>query len=82
MRCYGKKENWFLKKVPSGMLPALELDGRLITESDQILLELENTFGPLGISLVEPKSLELRHLERQLFRAWCQWLCVPNQSSR
>ncbi|MFL0777173.1 MAG: glutathione S-transferase family protein [Prochlorococcus sp.] len=82
MRCYGEKESWFVKKVPSGMLPALELDGRLITESDQILLELENTFGPLGISLTEPKSLELRQLERQLFRAWCQWLCVANQSQR
>ena len=41
MRCYGEKEAWFKKKVPSGMLPALELDGRLIMESDQILLALE-----------------------------------------
>ena len=23
MRCYGRKEAWYLKKVPSGMLPAL-----------------------------------------------------------
>ncbi|MCP4973787.1 MAG: glutathione S-transferase domain-containing protein, partial [Prochlorococcus sp.] len=23
MRCYGEKESWFVKKVPSGMLPAL-----------------------------------------------------------
>ena len=43
MRCYGKKEDWYLKKVPSGMLPALEIDNMLITESDQILLNLENT---------------------------------------
>ena len=32
MRCYGPKETWFTAKVPSGMLPALELDGRLLTE--------------------------------------------------
>ena len=31
---------------PQGMLPALDLDGRLITESDEILLQLEATFGP------------------------------------
>lgn len=80
MRCYGKKENWFLKKVPSGMLPALELDGRLITESDQILLALEHAFGPLGNRLEQPHTLKLRHLERQLFRAWCQWLCTPGLS--
>ena len=41
MRCYGSKEPWFLERVPSGMLPALELEGRLITESDDILAALE-----------------------------------------
>ena len=77
MRCYGKKEDWYLKKVPSGMLPALEIDNQLITESDQILLDLENTFGPLGTSLINPKALKLRNLERKIFRAWCIWLCNP-----
>ena len=24
MRCYGDKERWYLEKVPSGMLPAIE----------------------------------------------------------
>ena len=45
MRCYGPKEPWFTAKVPSGMLPALELDGRLLTESDRILEALEHAFG-------------------------------------
>ena len=78
MRCYGEKETWYLKKVPSGMLPALELDNRVITESDQILLILEKTFGPLGSSLNAPRIIKLRNLERQLFRAWCIWLCNPS----
>ena len=77
MRCYGKKENWYLHKVPSGMLPALELDNRLITESDDILLALESVFGPLGAPLESTKALKLRSLERKLFRSWCLWLCMP-----
>jgi len=78
MRCYGKKEQWYLQKVPNGMLPALELDGRMITESDDILAALESAFGPAGVpmSTVTPQ----RRLERQLFGAWCQWLCRPARS--
>ena len=75
MFCYGEKEAWFRRLVPSGMLPALELDGRLITESDVILAELERAFGPLGQGLEDADVLPLRQLERRLFRAWCQWLC-------
>ena len=75
MFCYGEKESWFRQLVPSGMLPALELDGRLITESDVILAALESAFGPLGQGLDDPDVFPLRQLERRLFRAWCQWLC-------
>lgn len=82
MFCYGEKEAWYRRKVPSGMLPALELDGRLITESDDILLALEQAFGPLGYGLATPTVLPLRRLERLLFRVWCQWLCSPTRSVR
>ncbi len=77
MRCYGRKEDWYLKKVPSGMLPAIEIDQRLITESDQIILALEKAFGYLGKPLEHPDCIHLRNLERKLFRAWCIWLCSP-----
>ena len=40
MFCYGTKERWYKQIVPSGMLPAIELDGRIITESDDILIAL------------------------------------------
>jgi glutathione S-transferase len=82
MFCYGKKESWYKQKVPSGMLPALELDGKLITESDDILLALEKEFGPLGKSMLDPEVIPLRQLERLLFRAWCTWLCYPTRSPR
>ncbi|MFN7714516.1 MAG: glutathione S-transferase family protein [Pseudanabaenaceae cyanobacterium] len=82
MFCYGEKERWYKKKVPSGMLPAVELDGRLITESDDILIALEKVFGPLNAGMTDPQVMPLRRLERMLFRAWCNWLCYPTSSPR
>ena len=82
MFCYGKKESWYKRMVPSGMLPALDLDGRMITESDDILIALEKVFGPLGQGMEEAAVIPLRRLERLLFRAWCTWLCYPTRSSR
>ena len=78
MFCYGQKEPWYKKLVPSGMLPALQLDGTIITESDVVLHSLEQAFGPLGapMSAITPQ----RQLERQLFRAWCSWLCYPDST--
>ena len=64
------------------MLPALALDGELITESDRILLVLEAAFGPLGLPLEHPRMLGLRQLERDLFRAWCTWLCYPGDEAQ
>ena len=75
MFCYGKKESWYKRKVPSGMLPAVELDGQIITESDDILIALEKVFGVLYLGMQDRRVLPLRQLERVLFRAWCSWLC-------
>ena len=78
MFCYGTKEAWFKEIVPSGMLPALAIDGQLITESDDILLALEQAFGVLKYGMQHQNVLPLRQLERLLFRAWCGWLCQPS----
>ncbi len=75
MRCYGDKEKWYLRKVPSGMLPAIEIKNHVITESDEILFVLEQIYGPLGQSLNEKEVLGHRRLERELFSSWCNWLC-------
>jgi glutathione S-transferase len=51
--------------VPSGMLPAIEIDGELVTESDVILEELEVRFGPLGgARMGDDRVIALRPLER------------------
>ena len=80
MRCYGKKTREYNRLVPSGMLPALMLDGNLLTESDTIMQAIERSF-PDHRSLI-PKDTDLQalgqkmlRLERYLFSTWCGWLC-------
>ncbi len=75
MFCYGQKESWFLDKVSSGKLPAIEVKGQFITESDDIIAFLENEFGPLGSSITSSNLKKTRELEREIFRSWCNWLC-------
>ena len=62
MFCYNDKERWYLKKVPRGMLPAVELDGKVITESDVILQRLEDTFGVLYKSMKDRNVMQLGDL--------------------
>lgn len=78
MFCYGEKEQWYKEKVPSGMLPAVEVDGQLVTESDVVLMELESKFGSIYAPMRDHRVVALRKLERALFSAWCAWLCYPS----
>ncbi len=75
MFCYGQKESWFLEKVRSGKLPAIEVKGQVITESDDIIAFLENEFGALGSCITSSHLIKIRGLEREIFRSWCNWLC-------
>ncbi|CAI7776000.1 unnamed protein product [Closterium sp. NIES-53] len=80
MRCYGPKPDWFMQMVPSGLLPVLKLDGRVITESLDIMFAIESAF-PSHTPLLPPSSdraatqrvERLLRLERQLAGAWLQW---------
>ena len=58
------------------MLPAIEIDGRIVTESDDILVALEREFGPLHKGMATKAVVQLRQLERHLFRAWCRCVCM------
>ena len=78
MFCYGQKESWYLDKVRTGKLPAIEYKGQIITESDNIIAFLENKFGALGSLLISNNLLKTRELEREIFRSWCNWLCREN----
>ena len=46
MRSYGDKPQSFLSKVPGGLLPVVELDGTLHTESLDIMMLLEQARPP------------------------------------
>lgn len=81
MRCYGDKPSEFLRKVPSGLLPVLEVDGgKPITESALIAQVLEELYPEMPLlpaqgSPERQRADDLLRLERRLFGAWLQWLC-------
>ena len=80
MRCYGDKPPSFTAKVPSGMLPVVEIDGELFTDSALIAHKLEELFPdhpPLRPAVSDPARVrhdELLRLERALFSRWMGWL--------
>lgn len=83
MRSYGDKPAWFLQKVPSGLLPVVEIDGEMVTESIVIMQILEANFeGPrLCPAPGTPEFDEanaLLKLERQLFGDWCNLIFRPS----
>lgn len=47
MRSYGDKPREFLQKVPSGLLPAIEINGKVITES-QVIMDLLDRWHPVS----------------------------------
>merc|ERR1719433_512425 len=67
MRCYGSKSRDFLRKTPRGLLPAIEIDGRFVVESDVIMQLLEDKFpdhNPLITRQNASRIKQLRKLER------------------
>lgn len=91
MRSYGPKPRAFLDKVRGGLLPVIELDGQVVTESLVIMQLLEQefpggAFGPYGpAALPGPgdkdtleRSNRLLKAERQLFGAWCNLAFRPS----
>lgn len=69
--------------MPSGLLPAMELDGQLVIESAEIMRILEEAF-PDNSPLLPPKGSPdrrradgLMRLERRLFSDWLSWLTSP-----
>ena len=87
MRSYGDKPESFLRKVPSGLLPAIEVNGQIITESSVIMELLDRWHSPedgyLAMMPAEDdeegtrKYQRLARLERELFSWWCTVVFRP-----
>jgi Glutathione S-transferase, N-terminal domain len=52
VQSYGDKPNSFLSKVPGGLLPVIELDGCVVTESADIMFLLEKVLVSALIGIV------------------------------
>eukprot|EP00596_Hydrurales_sp_CCMP1899_P003758 CAMPEP_0119034544 /NCGR_PEP_ID=MMETSP1177-20130426/1526_1 /TAXON_ID=2985 /ORGANISM="Ochromonas sp, Strain CCMP1899" /LENGTH=460 /DNA_ID=CAMNT_0006992041 /DNA_START=112 /DNA_END=1494 /DNA_ORIENTATION=+ len=79
MRSYGDKPASYLKLVPSGLLPAMNIDGEFMTDSLKIMMALDSTFEGPNHRPMWPKqgskdaarAQNLMRLERDLFSRWC-----------
>lgn len=91
MRSYGDKPPEFMRKVPGGLLPAIEVNGQIITES-QVIMELLDQWHPEseGYKRMMPREDDeagkemyqrLASLERDLFRWWCTLVFRPEGPS-
>ena len=87
MRSYGDKPREFMQKVPNGLLPAIEVNGQIITES-QVIMELldkwhtpEDGYRPMLPSEDDSNGWKrydkLARLERTLFSYWCNLIFRP-----
>lgn len=91
MRAYGDKPREFLQKVPSGLLPAIEVNGQVVTES-QVIMELLDEWHsqsegakPMLPAKDDSAGLQkydtLARLERELFSWWCTLTFRPDGGS-
>ena len=87
MRSYGDKPNEFLRKVPNGLLPALEVEGKGIITESSVIMELLDEWHPPSEGYKQMVPTEgtseyrqyqyLMQLERELFRWWCTLMFRP-----
>jgi glutathione S-transferase len=80
MRCYGDKPLSFLAMNPGGGIPVAKINGRIMTESRDILAAIEGAFPeqrplqPAPGSSAAAVAQPLYRLERELFSCWFRWL--------
>eukprot|EP00929_Paragymnodinium_shiwhaense_P113904 TRINITY_DN82206_c0_g1_i1.p1 TRINITY_DN82206_c0_g1~~TRINITY_DN82206_c0_g1_i1.p1 ORF type:complete len:595 (-),score=103.58 TRINITY_DN82206_c0_g1_i1:53-1837(-) len=84
LRSYGKPTPEFLSKVPQGILPAVEIDGRLISSGIDIMFALEREFQeeeqlmfPIELDDIA-HGVQLLELDRNLVAAWRNFLFAPD----
>ena len=68
MRSYGDKPREFMSKVPGGLLPAIEVNGQIITESQVIMELLDEWHSRDGYKQMMPSSTSGKELYNRLAR--------------
>ncbi|EKX36789.1 hypothetical protein GUITHDRAFT_158659 [Guillardia theta CCMP2712] len=66
MRSYGDKPDWFLAKNPRGLLPVVEVDGKMISESVYIMQLERRLFGDWCGFVFQPGSFGKSSFEATL----------------
>lgn len=80
MNCYGDKPRAFLAMQPNGCIPVMDMNGRVMRSSDEIiqaLLRVSGSSPEVDESIDpsdDPRSNSLLNLDRQLGGAWLNWL--------
>jgi len=87
MRSYGDKPDWFMQKNPSGMLPVVEIDGQMMSDSIRIMQALDSLddtipMVPRNDKQALARANSMMQLERQLFGAWCGYVFQPGNFGR
>ena len=60
----GNKPDWFLQRNPLGLVPVLEIDGKIICESDVCCNYLDNTYD----GQLYPNDPEKRESDKRLIQ--------------
>lgn len=60
------KPEWYTERVPTGLVPALELDGMLHYESETIMREVEAAFPENEVKMLPPEGSEEREWAEEL----------------
>lgn len=89
LNAYGDKPAWYTRLVDGGTLPAIELDGEVITESLDIIRLLDDTFPEHGSRMLHDADINttgdessnvvesLLQLEQELQSAWFSLVFYP-----
>ena len=78
----------FGQQVPRGLLPAVEIDGKMMTESIAIMQTIDQMFPtdnmmvPWGDEQQMTLASNLMSLERELFGAWCSYVFQPGDRAQ
>jgi hypothetical protein len=75
LKAYGKKPDWYFQIAPSGLVPALDIDGVIATESADLLFLLEEKFPDHKALLPAEGSAERKALN-DLVKLQQEWIGV------